>query len=476
MLGVLLAAVAMAGEVTLTLAPSQPSFVIGEPVWISVLANNQSAEPVDLRLGYHQMVDRQGTLLVRAYDAAGALVADPHDLRMVPPFGNPPQHGVVVAPGAAGAVTVDLNAYAWLDEPGTYRVRALHPLDSLWTWREPPAEADRRWLEATVTMTAPTAEQARRAVTAHLPERPLYGPEGPSAGAEELHGLGHARFVPALEEYARERADPHSIGPSREILALHRCPCPEATAALLRLLAVLEEAERLAVAEALLERIPPHWRRSSTWFQTSVWAPELEVPLRAAARHALETEPWPGARLWGARVFRRLGPGPDLELLMDALDEALEADRRDVAQALAALLAAGDPAWSRTLATLLQASGVPYAPGTEVLAALRSGRPVLIETALADLRDQTDAMVAEIAPLLTHPDEAVARAARRHAGRHPHPAYGPQLIEALGSVPDPELQWAFDAAGRSGSLAGPGWRPRCAGSSPVSRTRWSSGW
>lgn len=307
MLAILLSSLASAATlpqlVTVTVEPTAPEFAMGTPAWLRVRVENHSKHPVSAWTSHPESNIRSG---IRAYalDAAGARVPDP-DKWPPPALGGGRNVGGQVPPGGSVEVELDLNRYAWLDTPGTYTVRLLHPLGP----RGPEGDADPRWVETSVVIREPTEAEVLEAIAA-LGQRddvPAY--------------LGHARFVPLLVNVVRG-AFPDDRVRARAAEALGTCPCPEAMDALLwmldgcwgRLCGQLAEEVRASTPDPRLfnawanSETPPHYAERMRWFTERAVPEHLEPALRASAERRAR---WYGPHEeywaeWGQDMVRRL--------------------------------------------------------------------------------------------------------------------------------------------------------------------------
>jgi len=161
---------------------------------------------------------------------------------------------VALAPGDEARVTFDAARYAWLEHPGRYTVRVA--------W---PPEDPERFVSAAFAL-SPTDPGDLEAVLVTHTESPF-------------HALGHARFVPLLEQEAVA-----GVAVERALGGLGACPCAEASDALLRWFDRTDDPDlRARVAEELLSRAFPT-RVDDVWFASRAWAPRFDAELLARAR------------------------------------------------------------------------------------------------------------------------------------------------------------------------------------------------
>lgn len=256
---------------TATLAPERSEVALGEPVWMRLLVTNRTGREVTVVVGPRLAGSGLG---VAAIGPDGQPAPDPfHQHRVGGWFGGLEE--VTVPDGGVAAVRFDLSDFAWLDEPGTWSVRAFPRIST--SPRTPPA-TDPRWATTTV-----------RVVAAGPGPRP-----GPGSGA----AWARPGWMVGLAGRAME-ADPQARA------ALDACPCPEATSVLLSLLDHRRVEVRHWAANALTTRLPgdPAW----AGFTARAWddATREEAARRAAAVRS-RSDPDPELAAWANAVGERL--------------------------------------------------------------------------------------------------------------------------------------------------------------------------
>jgi hypothetical protein len=318
---------------------------------------------------------------------------------------------IELRPGETGALRLDLAHYAWLDAPGTYRVRLLAPLEP--SAEEPPAPSDPRWLTTSVTLVEPTDPAA--VVAAH--PRALEDQDWTSVmDLDEYGSLGHARYVPLLEPLAARSLHPDRAPPvpgaswgvdwdERAVLGLAACPCAEATAALIRLYDLPAQAGAHAeIAQALADRVPGRYGLPD--FVARAWDPSFADPLRERARTALATG-GPEAVRWAEQVLDALPSSTDdRALLIGALERTLATGQANfnVVQQLVAEIGTPDPLPAGDVGLVLALgawdgrTGAPPADwDARLLPALRSSNPAVVAQALRKLGPASSAEVVRAA-------------------------------------------------------------------------------
>jgi hypothetical protein len=398
----------------LVVSLGRPTWELGEAEWLDIRLDNHGSSEVHYSGLYNR--EERGGLVVVVTDADGEPVPDPFHAS---PSGWAMNGGISarVPPGGTGTVVVDLARYAWIDQPGTYHVVVTVPIEG------------GRVAETDVVVTEPA--DLRAAVTSH-PKSDWMQP-GPTR--EFFEALGHARFVPILEELAvqslpplPDRHDSRSFTyrtDDRALAGLAACPCVESTEALLRLYDQLQYPDhRRVITDELLLRVPGDPRRSpsATWFASRSWEPRFdqEVLRRARALLAAAPQATDADRRWATEVIERLGGPADDVVLADALGSTLRARVRvdDLVWLLRTRSVVPTDPDAALLLTLVRGQSAE----AEVLRAVTSGNPILVAYGLPQAPAQPSAaLFAAVVPLLESSDPYVADAVTGFVRAHPAP-------------------------------------------------------
>lgn len=166
------------------------------------------------------------------------------------------QSGRYLRRGDSILFTIPLSYYCRLEKPGKYRIRAAHNL--LWTNRDVAiADGDPRWAEAAIDVSMPDGVQASKVVEQMLRSKEdvrLYQRAYCTWDTNDYADFACLRYpiyLPALEKMAD---DVH--GDQRALLGIAHNPTPEATRALLRLLATATKDRCKKIVAHLCDRLP----------------------------------------------------------------------------------------------------------------------------------------------------------------------------------------------------------------------------
>lgn len=468
---VLLVATAGAGPlpdgVTVSLAPSRPSFVVGEAEWLVLTIDNRGTTPFRAEATGSSRNERDNGLVeVTAADGTRA----PDAFHRPGPSAGGLEGGVTVAAGAQGELRIDLARHAWLDTPGTYDVRVFHPLGAPWE----PLPDDPRWTHTRVVIVAPDPAALAAVVAAH----PRATDDQDPGLRNTYDALGHAIYVPLLEALAAKDVLSAELGPGmrrgsrlddRALSGLGACPCVAATEALLRLASHRDAEVRRIVHDELLLRITDRSPTPRSWFLAQAWDERLVPSVLPLARSALAPRPgddgWGDDVAFGAELVRRQGAPSDAQQVVAALARLLAADgvqpqvvngRHGLLLHLLFALATFPDVTSTDPETALALSlrrwdghiGTPPSDWeTPILAALASDDPNLVSLALSRMPPSpSPAVGAAVAPFVGSTDTWIHLGVQRFLRAHPDPSLAGPALEAVSTNEGPLIGPAVDVA------------------------------
>ncbi len=247
-------------------------------------------------------------------NAAGEVVPDPFRAPYMFPAGGSFVMGKMWLPCG---YLIDLNRFAWFDEPGVYRVRLR----------------DHKW-SARLRIEVPTDRlSVVRAHARRIGDR--------KRDMDFYDALGHPEYVPILESLAEKMPANVTLDEldERAILGIAACPCAEATDALLRLYDRFEDRDVRALLGrelALRAGSEPYvdspytegekWAylrrelKRVVWFRAHAFAERHREPIRQRAVQALESG---RHESWATDALRLLITPADATVAYEQLDEAL---------------------------------------------------------------------------------------------------------------------------------------------------------
>jgi hypothetical protein len=446
-----------APSVVVEAMPAQSTFQIGHPLWIDVRVENTGTVGVSGAV-LRGFGERNLALFVHALGPNGRPCPDPFRYERSG-FGANAFRSVTIPPGRSETLRIDLAKYVWLDEPGTYEIRFVAPLDHRPSTEPPPD--DPLWVRTRVELVPPMdPESLAHAILDSADDWRARASHPKTWDLDTFEGLGHRLYVPILERFALEGGFTAADGtwvPMRQTStqALAACPCTEATEALIRIYDADPDPTEAAAAE--LKRRIPGPTLPNDWFVGQVSRPDLTAAIAERARRALTTRTsdprWADAYEWGGEILARVGVAEDGPLVLEALERAQAMPEGTTGKESAMMMlewaahvhpapTTGVAEGTALLATVLQWDGRTGDPpaGWEdvVLRALASDDPQVVEAVMDRLpHDASPTVVAALVPHVGSPSKGVDVRLYRYLVHHPPPAslfVGP-LRDALAEPP-----------------------------------------
>lgn len=321
------------GTVKVSLKAEKAEFYIGENILLHYCIENLSTNSIGFSVGGdYRGGTRAHRFKVSAVSSEGREATDPHPSQMemggLSPFPSP-------KPGETWFEDVPLLRYRSLDQPGEYIVIVFHDLG--WGERQPN---DPRVQSVKLTLKEPTEADARQ-VLADFEKAKGYsgktwGEKGRSTPDFTL--LKHPAYLPILAERA-------ATGDKDSLVGIASIPTPEATRALIRLMAAESSTIGALAAGALRFRWPhprpnlpnpqPYvwpWRPLPLFTlqrpPTNVWREEFYGEARTNALKLLATD-WSDAVAGTAGLLAIYAINKEPDPLIAALDRQLERFRKD---------------------------------------------------------------------------------------------------------------------------------------------------
>ena len=434
-------------------------FFLGENILVHYRLENRGNQPFSVSMGSdYRGASRHLRFRVTAVGKDGKLVADPNPSGMC-------MGGIgwrkELKPGEAMVHSIPLIRHCRFERPGAYTVRAVHDLG----WKR-TKERKIPVGKVTIKLAMPTAAQARA-----VAEDMYRLPKDPNRTAGERCGpyadflaLRHPVYLPVLLKRAK-------MGCEDALTAIGQIPSPEATQALIDLLARESRAAGPSVARQLHKRLPIPARPeyNTAWMRKAMaprrhlaeksWRPDFAPLVRTAAK-ALLARPDGASVREGAALLADIGLDEDFPALVRALDAQAARSQPEPDQPKAVPSAARQTrqALLRALTAMIRRGARPpldpKSPG-EILAYLAAiasrkdfrpegwqGRytaflthdvPVCRERALSSL-PTPEAFAKLIAKRLADPDVHVLIAACHAAGRAKAPELKKPVLGVLGKA------------------------------------------
>lgn len=314
------------GRARVVLSTDRPRFFLGENVLVHYCIENTSSTPFQIRHGGdYRGGSRSQRFKMTLTDERGAAVADPD-----PSGYHEGGSGAAptIAPQGHWCQSVQLMRYARVDLPGVYTIRVVHDLG----WPKGQAPEGR----TTLTMVMPTAEEAEQVVS-----RTLRLPTDDQAGFAErrkpFQDFSTLRYRIYLAPLLRLAA----AGDTRALMGLGAIPAPEATRALIDLMAHTDRAVARASVQTLAMRLPDpaldgalgsrnplvnELHDARRYLRNASWRSEFAPDVRAAARRLLSS-PDVQDVVQGAFMIEAAGEKGDAASLSRALTVSLRKTR-----------------------------------------------------------------------------------------------------------------------------------------------------